>query len=164
MKRPLIPLSSLHCNSLLPAYHACMQVCQAGLDAGWINKTSASMRDSCLRNCHLLCMMQQPLPNERSAMLKTVSAVLLHCLPLEALAPLGTCTNGHLFSYREYLEIIVMQCPPERPVYLLGESFGGVMALAVAEARPDLVRPTHEQLRILVLLIYTETNRSFRCA
>ena len=38
-----------------------------------------------------------------------------------------------------------MQCPPERPVYLLGESFGGVMALAVAEARPDLVRPTHEQ-------------------
>ena len=57
-----------------------------------------------------------------------------------------------------------MQCPPERPVYLLGESFGGVMALAVAEARPDLVRPTHEQLRILVLLICTETNRSFRCA
>ena len=38
-----------------------------------------------------------------------------------------------------------MQCPPERPVYLLGESFGGVMALAVAEARPDLVRPTHKQ-------------------
>ena len=38
-----------------------------------------------------------------------------------------------------------MQCPPERPVYLLGESFGGVMALAVAEARPDLVRPTHAQ-------------------
>lgn len=34
-----------------------------------------------------------------------------------------------------------MQSPPERPVYLLGESFGGVMALAVAEARPDLVRP-----------------------
>ena len=35
-----------------------------------------------------------------------------------------------------------MQSPPERPVYLLGESFGGVMALAVAEARPDLVRPS----------------------
>ena len=33
-----------------------------------------------------------------------------------------------------------MQSPPERPVYLLGESFGGVLALAVAEARPDLVR------------------------
>ncbi len=32
-----------------------------------------------------------------------------------------------------------MQSPPERPVYLLGESFGGVLALAVAEARPDLV-------------------------
>ena len=34
---------------------------------------------------------------------------------------------------------MVKQSPPERPVYLLGESFGGVLALAVAEARPDLV-------------------------
>jgi alpha-beta hydrolase superfamily lysophospholipase len=40
---------------------------------------------------------------------------------------------------REYLQIVVMQSPPERPVYLLGESFGGVLALAVAESRPDLV-------------------------
>lgn len=29
--------------------------------------------------------------------------------------------------------------PPERPVYLLGESFGGILAVAVAAARPDLV-------------------------
>ena len=29
--------------------------------------------------------------------------------------------------------------PPERPVYLLGESFGGVLALAVAAELPDLV-------------------------
>jgi pimeloyl-ACP methyl ester carboxylesterase len=29
--------------------------------------------------------------------------------------------------------------PPERPVYLLGESFGGILALAVAANRPDLV-------------------------
>ena len=28
--------------------------------------------------------------------------------------------------------------PPTRPVYLLGESFGGVLALAVAHERPDL--------------------------
>lgn len=28
---------------------------------------------------------------------------------------------------------------PERPVYLLGESFGGILALAVAANRPDLV-------------------------
>lgn len=28
---------------------------------------------------------------------------------------------------------------PDRPAYLLGESFGGVLALAVAQARPDLV-------------------------
>ena len=37
------------------------------------------------------------------------------------------------------MEQMVKQSPPERPVYLLGESFGGVLALAVAEARPDLV-------------------------
>ena len=29
--------------------------------------------------------------------------------------------------------------PLERPVYLLGESFGGILALAAAAARPDLV-------------------------
>ena len=37
------------------------------------------------------------------------------------------------------MDLVVSQSPPERPVYLLGESFGGVLALAVAEARPDLV-------------------------
>ena len=29
--------------------------------------------------------------------------------------------------------------PPTRPVYLLGESFGGLLATAVAAERPDLV-------------------------
>lgn len=29
--------------------------------------------------------------------------------------------------------------PPTRPVYLLGESFGGLLAAAVAAERPDLV-------------------------
>ena len=47
--------------------------------------------------------------------------------------------EGYPLPCREYLEIVVMQSPPERPVYLLGESFGGVLALAVAESRPDLV-------------------------
>ena len=47
--------------------------------------------------------------------------------------------EGSPLPCREYLEIVVMQSPPERPVYLLGESFGGVLALAVAESRPDLV-------------------------
>ena len=28
--------------------------------------------------------------------------------------------------------------PAERPVFLLGESFGGILALAVAAGRPDL--------------------------
>ena len=37
------------------------------------------------------------------------------------------------------MELEVADCPPERPVYLLGESFGGVIALAVAAERPDLV-------------------------
>lgn len=41
--------------------------------------------------------------------------------------------------HREYLELVVGQSPVERPVYLLGESFGGVLALAAAEVRPDLV-------------------------
>jgi pimeloyl-ACP methyl ester carboxylesterase len=33
----------------------------------------------------------------------------------------------------------VGEFPLERPVYLLGESFGGILAVAVAAARPDLV-------------------------
>jgi pimeloyl-ACP methyl ester carboxylesterase len=40
---------------------------------------------------------------------------------------------------REFLEAEVGGFPPERPVYLLGESFGGILAVAVAAARPDLV-------------------------
>lgn len=38
-----------------------------------------------------------------------------------------------------FLEEQVAGFPPERPVYLLGESFGGILALAVAANRPDLV-------------------------
>ena len=101
-----------------------------------------------MRGGNLICMLQQIFSDVRFAMLKTVSAMLLHRLPLEAPAPGQPCTDEGLMLCREYLEIIVMQCPPERPVYLLGESFGGVMALAVAEARPDLVRLTHEKTEI----------------
>lgn len=38
-----------------------------------------------------------------------------------------------------YLEAEVDVDDPDRPVYLLGESFGGVLALAVAAAKTDLV-------------------------
>ncbi|KAK9809406.1 hypothetical protein WJX73_003127 [Symbiochloris irregularis] len=38
-----------------------------------------------------------------------------------------------------YMEGEVLQEPPTRPVYLLGESFGGILSLAVAHERPDLV-------------------------
>lgn len=40
---------------------------------------------------------------------------------------------------RAYLEAEVDIDDPERPVYLLGESFGAVLALAVAHAKTDLV-------------------------
>lgn len=40
---------------------------------------------------------------------------------------------------RQYLDEEVLQQPPERPVYLLGESFGCVLSLAVATKRPALV-------------------------
>jgi len=40
---------------------------------------------------------------------------------------------------REFLESEVAGFPPERPVYILGESFGAILAVAVAAARPDLV-------------------------
>lgn len=52
----------------------------------------------------------------------------------------------HLFMSSEclrlcsaFLESEVSASPPERPIYLLGESFGGVLALAVAAGRQDLV-------------------------
>lgn len=40
---------------------------------------------------------------------------------------------------RQFLEAEVKDFPPERPVYLLGESFGGILAIAVASSRPDLI-------------------------
>ncbi|KAK9819759.1 hypothetical protein WJX72_002051 [[Myrmecia] bisecta] len=39
----------------------------------------------------------------------------------------------------QYLEVELQGCPPQRPVYLLGESFGAVLSVAVAAVRPDLV-------------------------
>ncbi|KAI7839273.1 hypothetical protein COHA_006971 [Chlorella ohadii] len=39
----------------------------------------------------------------------------------------------------EYLQHEVPACSPTRPIYLLGESFGGLLALAVAAACPALV-------------------------
>ena len=40
---------------------------------------------------------------------------------------------------RDYVRAEVGQMPPTRPVYLLGESFGGLLAIAVAAELPDLV-------------------------
>lgn len=37
------------------------------------------------------------------------------------------------------MESEVLSEAPTRPVYMLGESFGGVLALAVAHERPELV-------------------------
>jgi pimeloyl-ACP methyl ester carboxylesterase len=37
------------------------------------------------------------------------------------------------------LEDEVGRFPADRPVYILGESFGGILALAIAASRPDLV-------------------------
>ncbi|CAL8462015.1 g1546 [Coccomyxa elongata] len=67
---------------------------------------------------------------------------LVDAFELHALSIPGsdrTPFEGLIKLIEEYMEQVVMQSPPERPVYLLGESFGGVLALAVAEARPDLV-------------------------
>ncbi|KAK9908919.1 hypothetical protein WJX75_004666 [Coccomyxa subellipsoidea] len=67
---------------------------------------------------------------------------LVDAFDLHALSIPGqdrTPFEGLVKLVEEYMELVVMQSPPERPVYLLGESFGGVLALAVAEARPDLV-------------------------
>ena len=40
---------------------------------------------------------------------------------------------------RRYLEAEVDINDPDRPVYLLGESFGAVLALAIAHDKTDLV-------------------------
>ena len=40
---------------------------------------------------------------------------------------------------RDYLEDEVKEMPVTRPIYLLGESLGGILALAVASQRADLV-------------------------
>ena len=40
---------------------------------------------------------------------------------------------------REFLKQELSSCPPDRPVYILGESFGGVLALAVAAEYPAMV-------------------------
>ena len=45
-------------------------------------------------------------------------------------------------------------CPPERPVYLLGESFGGILAIMLAARRPDLVD------RLVLVNPATAFNRS----
>ena len=47
--------------------------------------------------------------------------------------------NQEILACRKYLEEEIDVDQPERPVYLLGESFGAVLALAVAQAKPDLV-------------------------
>ncbi|EIE25026.1 alpha/beta-hydrolase [Coccomyxa subellipsoidea C-169] len=67
---------------------------------------------------------------------------LVDAFDLHALSIPGadrTPFEGLISLIEEYMDLVVSQSPPERPVYLLGESFGGVLALAVAEARPDLV-------------------------
>ncbi len=40
---------------------------------------------------------------------------------------------------REFLKQELSGCAPDRPVYILGESFGGVLALAVAALHPAVV-------------------------
>jgi pimeloyl-ACP methyl ester carboxylesterase len=39
----------------------------------------------------------------------------------------------------EYLEVLAGQVATDRPIYLLGESFGGVLAIAVADRCRDIV-------------------------
>lgn len=49
------------------------------------------------------------------------------------------CTLFCVLDRSAYLEAEVDTDDPDRPVYLLGESFGAVLALAVAAAKTDLV-------------------------
>ena len=51
------------------------------------------------------------------------------CLPIEP--PSSGC--------RDFLKQELSGCAAERPVYILGESFGGVLALAVAALHPAVV-------------------------
>jgi pimeloyl-ACP methyl ester carboxylesterase len=52
---------------------------------------------------------------------------------------LAQLPNQQQHCCREYLEKEVADSPIERPIYMLGESFGGVVALAAAAERADLV-------------------------
>lgn len=81
------------------------------------------------------------------AALPTVCLVCITdpCLPTLHL-PLPTTPHQDRTDFRglvaivaEFLKAEVPSCPPTRPVYVLGESFGGVLALAVAAECPALV-------------------------
>ena len=64
----------------------------------------------------------------------------LHLLPGQDCCPADM--HKHLVAClccRAYLEEHVLPAPVERPVYLLGESFGALPSIAVAARRPDLV-------------------------
>ena len=56
-------------------------------------------------------------------------------------AHIGLCIviSHAAWKCRSYLEAEVNVDDPDRPVYLLGESFGAVLALAVAHDKTDLV-------------------------
>ena len=58
-------------------------------------------------------------------------------LPLEL--PHPRFSSSSFSSCRAYLEEHVLAAPVERPVYLLGESFGALLSIAIAARRQDLV-------------------------
>ena len=66
---------------------------------------------------------------------------LLPCVSMDLLPTHVCCRAGECvcFCCRAYLEEHVLPAPVERPVYLLGESFGALPSIAVAARRPDLV-------------------------
>ena len=62
------------------------------------------------------------------------------CSELSPTTPLPRIrSNARDLDCREYLDKEVAESSIERPIYLLGESFGGVVALAAAAERGDLV-------------------------
>ena len=89
------------------------------MKASHVNETELSWRNSNLKDA-----------------LNTVALAVVWCLVLKA-------GNHSVVSVRvlsrEYMDKEVLEQPPERPVYLLGESFGCVLSLAVAAKRPALV-------------------------